>query len=118
MRTNRGAVLLEVALTLPIFLLLILGGIDLNLMMSAKSSLDYVTVETARCVAETPASCPSPSAYAQTLAHGVGINGTLSATVSATSSGATVNTTYAWQPVSPFFRQVTLTATATVTSPK
>src|SRR5271165_2483960 len=38
---QRGSVLVEMAIVLPVLLLLILGGIDLDLMTTSKSALNY-----------------------------------------------------------------------------
>ena len=44
--------MVEMALVLPVLLLLVIGGIDLDLMVSAKSALNYVASETARCMTQ------------------------------------------------------------------
>ncbi|HVB55597.1 MAG TPA: TadE family protein [Candidatus Acidoferrales bacterium] len=73
---QRGQALIEFALILPVFLLLMLGGADLIMAFSAAQNVEYVAEETARCVAVgTNPNCPlsTAQAYAQTLALGVGL---------------------------------------------
>jgi Flp pilus assembly protein TadG len=115
---QRGSVLVEMAIVLPVLLLLILGGIDLDLMVTSKSALNYVASETARCAAHNPGCVPS--AFAQVTATGLGLKGALSISASpncppptGSPCTATVTASYSWSPLSPFFRPVTLTSTAT-----
>lgn len=84
---QRGSVLIEFALVLPVLLLLILGGFDLILAGNAKNNLDYVAEQTAKCMMHNPSNCPDPQSYASQLAAGIG-------------------------PVSPFFPVLNLSATA------
>jgi hypothetical protein len=107
-KNQRGSVLLEFALCLPVLLLLILGGLDLSLLASAKSSTNYIATTTAACLARTPANCASPQSYAQSLAQGLGLYGT----IAASGSYQALTVTYQWSPCSPFFSAATLTATA------
>ena len=44
--------MVEMALVLPVLLLLVIGGIDLDLMVTAKSALNYVASEGARCMTQ------------------------------------------------------------------
>ncbi len=124
-KSQRGSVMVEMALVLPVLLLLVIGGIDLDLMVSAKSALNYVASETARCMTQN-AACPSNTA--QTQAGNLGLN---AAKITATSVPSTpcpaltafpppnppctvtVTVNYAWTPISPFLRAATLTSVAT-----
>ncbi len=108
------------ALVLPLLLLLILGGIDIDLMVTSKSALNYVAGETAVCMAHNPGCVPAT--FAQTPATGLGLR-TASMTVTPLTPNcpapvgvptpciATVTVVYAWKPISPFFRATSLTST-------
>jgi hypothetical protein len=123
-KTQRGSVLVEIALVLPVLLLIVLGGIDLDLMVTAKSALNYVASETARCMAQN-SSCPSN--FPQTQAGGLGLNASHITPSSVPSTpcppapptpppvpcSVTVTVTYTWSPISPFFKAATLTSIAT-----
>jgi Flp pilus assembly protein TadG len=123
---QRGSVLVEMAIVLPVLLLLILGGIDLDLMTTSKSGLNFVAGETARCMAQNPL-CQGPATFAQQQATGLGLNGRLNAiSIPPTpcpqlpsppppgpTCSVTVTVTYGWTPLSPFFHPVTLTSVAT-----
>jgi Flp pilus assembly protein TadG len=115
-KAQRGSVLVEIALVLPVLLLIVLGGIDLDLMVSAKSALNFVAGEAARCGAQV-LGC-SPSASAMNNASGLGLK---ASNVNVTSppcgppllNPCTVTVTYLWKPISPFFKSATLSSTAT-----
>jgi hypothetical protein len=122
---QRGSVLVEMAIVLPVLLLLILGGIDLDLMTTSKSALNFVAGETARCMAENPG-CQGPTIFAQQQATGLGLNGVLRATAVPPNPcpqaanppvpppcTSMVTVTYTWTPISPFFHTTTLTSVAT-----
>jgi len=117
-KRQRGSVMVEMALVLPVMLLLILGGIDLDLMVTAKSAVNYVASETARCAAHNTGCVPTT--FAQDSATGLGLKGTLGVLASPNCPPptglpctATVTINYSWSPISPFFRSATLTSTAT-----
>lgn len=107
-----GSVLLEFALLLPVFLLLVLGGFDLILAGNAKNNLDYVAEQTASCLAHTPANCSDPQGYASQLGQGVGLNVPVTITQNACNGCVSVTATATTQPVSPFFPALNLSATA------
>ncbi len=107
---QRGSVLVEMAVVLPVLLLLIIGGIDLSLLTRTKANLDFIAGETARCMART-LGCNAQT-FAQQEASGLGMIGTLTATATPLSGGQQqVKATYAWLPISPFIKPVTLTST-------
>jgi hypothetical protein len=118
---QRGSVMVEMAIVLPVLLLLILGGIDLDLMITAKSSLNYVAGQTAECMAHN-IGC-APSTFGVATGTGLGLkSAAITVTpltpncppaVPGTPCIAQVQVTYAWTPISPFFRSATLTTTAT-----
>ena len=91
---------------LPILLLLILGGIDLDIAAQAKQNLSYVVTASASCI-DTP-NC-DPAALAQQNAAGLNLNAQY---LTVTVNGKTVTGTYAYQPFSPFLPVLNLSATA------
>ena len=113
-KTQRGSVLVEMALVLPILLLLVIGGIDLDLMVTAKSALNYVAGEAARCGAQVSPAC-SPSAYVSQAAAGLGLNASKVSSPPPCVPGnpCMITLTYQWTPISPFFKSTTLSSTAT-----
>jgi|SRR5580658_1514385 Flp pilus assembly pilin Flp len=105
-RHENGAVLVEFAVILSIFLLLILGGLDLERMANAKSNVDWIAQQIATCTkAKSCAGATPPS-----LASGFGMD---SKNISPKSDANPITVTYQWQPISPFFKAQTLTSTAT-----
>lgn len=75
MRPERGQALVEFAIMIPFFLLLLLGGADVLMAFSAKSSLNTVAAQTAQCLQQNNSICSSgPQAYAQSIAPGLGMN--------------------------------------------
>lgn len=110
---QRGAILVEFAFVLPVFLYLLLGGLDLMRLANAKSDLDAMAVTTAGCYVHGDCGT-DPQAYAQNLAHGF-----LMAPAATTMicSGDTCVAHYNWIPLSPFFSASTLTSTATGAKP-
>jgi Flp pilus assembly protein TadG len=119
-KRQRGSVMVEMALVLPVMLLLILGGIDLDLMVTAKSSLNYVAGETARCMARNPGCTPAAFGTAEGASLGLKSAAITVTPLTAncppptgTPCTAQAQVTYIWSPISPFFRSATLTSTAT-----
>jgi hypothetical protein len=52
---------------MPIFLILILSGVDLVLATSAKSNLSYVAMQTAACRAQTSSTAPTLTVMLQVV---------------------------------------------------
>ncbi|MGD0965792.1 MAG: TadE/TadG family type IV pilus assembly protein [Candidatus Acidiferrales bacterium] len=72
-RNEKGQAIVEFALIVPIFLLLLLAGSDLLLAMSAKENLNFVVTETTRWCAKQAQPCDLGTANtnAQTIATGL-----------------------------------------------
>jgi Flp pilus assembly protein TadG len=105
-RKQRGAVILEAAFVLPVFLLLILGGFDLTLLAHAKSNTDWIAEQSAVCSAKQ--GC-DPVALAQANATALSMPGNLNITVEAPGD---VIVTYGWAPIGPFMSATTIYAEA------
>jgi Flp pilus assembly protein TadG len=116
-RGERGQAIIEFAIVLPMFFLLIFGSIDIYFALIAKGTLNYVAEETAVCVSRNPAACPDPQAYAEQIGGGLGLNGG-ALQVTQTSSGPKSNTitaVYRYSAVTKFIPSITMTAVATAT---
>ena len=66
-KRNSGSILFEFAIVVPVFLLLVLGGLDLLLATTAKSNLSYVAQETAAAAGRSRAARSSARAAMQAL---------------------------------------------------
>jgi len=115
-QTEDGSILFEFALVMPIFLILILGGIDLVLATSAKSNLSYVAMQTAACRAQTPDNCRNFQGYATKLAADIGLNAPVAVTLDDACAGCVkVIASMTTIPVGPFFPAINFVSTATAT---
>jgi|ERR1700730_3111029 Flp pilus assembly protein TadG len=113
---NDGSILFEFALVLPIFLILILGGVDLVLATSAKSNLSYVAIQTAACGAQTPKNCPILEDYAEKIARDIGMNAPVTLDDQSACAGCVkVVARMTTIPVGPFFPAINFASTATAT---
>ena len=103
---QRGSILLELALCLPIFLLLVIGGLELDFLALARQHVDYIATSAARCAAT--AGCDVNDNVYQN-ATGLSVStADLNCTVD---TGVSCVLTY--HPFSPFLpNDVTLTARA------
>jgi Flp pilus assembly protein TadG len=107
MRNQRGAALLEFALIVPVFLLLILGAMDLLLCEMAKSNLSYITTQAANCAAKKGCDVKG---YVDSAAGGLSMDGK---SISISQKGDTVTLSTHYNPIGPVFPSITLSATAT-----
>jgi hypothetical protein len=96
--------LLEFAVCTPIFLLLCLGGFDLNALMLARQNVNFLAGSSASCIAT---GC-DPAAVAYGNASGLGMD---TSRLTVTVDGKTVTVVYATVPVSPFLPSYNMTAT-------
>jgi Flp pilus assembly protein TadG len=112
---EKGIALMEFALILPIFLALILGGMDLFLCEMTKSNLNYIATQAANCGVT---GCNVQN-YVDNAASGLSLrakNITVKQSVPAKGEYmVTLDTTY--KPVGPVFPSVALTASATAVLP-
>jgi Flp pilus assembly protein TadG len=112
---EKGVGLVEFALILPVFLALILGGMDLFLCEMTKSNLSYIATQAANCGVT---GCNVQN-YVNTTAPGLSLNAKdITVTQSKPIQGeykVTLDTTY--KPIGPVFPTVALTASATAVAP-
>lgn len=104
-----GQAIVEFALTFSLFLILLLGGIDLAWDVNQKSNFDYVVTQAATCVATV--NCVPATLGAQT-ASGLGLN---PANLNLTVNGLTVSATYQGVSLTHFLPAITFNATVTAT---
>lgn len=102
MKSNHGAVLVELALILPVVLFLIIGGIDISLAMLDKIQLEFAAEASARCQAIGNASCGSPAdtaVYAASLVSSAPGISAANFSVSAAPCGSLVTANYTYAPM-------------------
>lgn len=78
---TRGTTALEFAITAPVLLLLLFGGLEYGRMVWTKQALQLAGDQTARCVAILGTACSTPSAYAVSTAATFGAAGLLASGV-------------------------------------
>jgi Flp pilus assembly protein TadG len=116
-RATAGATAVEFAMVLPMFLMLVFGGIEFGRVLWARQALQEAAIAGARCMAILQSSCASGGAYSssgttsyiQNVASGWGL--------SVPTSGISLNNAASCGGASGF-SQVTLTSTFTSVVPK
>jgi Flp pilus assembly protein TadG len=111
-----GQAIIEFALSLSLFLILLLGGLDLGWAEICKQNLDYTAQTTATCLAQTPANCPDATTYATSLANGLGLRGPIGISSSQTPTYTTVTATYT-ASLTGILGNIPLSVTATAVVP-
>lgn len=111
MRRNRetGQAIIEFALVFSLFLILMLGGIDLAWDVNQKSNFNYVVTQAATCVATF--NC-DPSTLSKQTAGGLGLN---PANLILTVTGPQVTATYQGVSLTHFLPAIPFSATVTAT---
>lgn len=121
-RSDRGSVVVEYALILPVLLLLVLGIGNSGRLLWINATLSHAVNQAARCGAITGPGCANASQtadFAVTQAYGLSIQAT-AFTISAAACGYQVDGSYAftfiipWPGASPFgpSNGITISATA------
>ena len=111
-RGDRGVVLLEFALALPIFLFLILAGADLLWFEQQAVTLSYVATQAAVCQAEvSPAPSCDPTAWAKSAASGLLLDPS-AMQVAADPAAHSVTIRYDARALTGFLRPMVMTRTA------
>ena len=96
-RDTRGATAMELALLLPVFVMLIFGLINTSLMAGALSGMHYAVEEASRCYAVNKTTCGSVTAtrtYAQAKYRGPGPEPTFDITSAGCGHTVTATTTF------------------------
>jgi Flp pilus assembly protein TadG len=96
-RNTRGATAMELALLLPVFVVLIFGLINTSLMAGALSGMHYAVEEASRCYAVNKTVCSSVTTtrtYAQAKYVGPGAEPTFDVTTAGCGHTVTATTTY------------------------
>lgn len=105
---EKGAVLIEFAVVLVVFTMLIVGGFDMQRIANAKSNVDWIAQTMATCAKTNTCGGNTP----KSLASNFGMNPS-KITPGAASNPITVH--YDYVPISPWFSNpVKMQATATV----
>ena len=93
----RGATAVEFGLILPVFLMLVVGVINVSLLTNAVSSMNFAVQEAARCSAVNRVLCPtsqSAETYALGRYKGPNISPSFVATASGCGHTVTANATF------------------------
>jgi len=96
-RDIRGATAMELALLLPVFVMLIFGLINTSLMAGALSGMHYAVEEASRCYAVNKTTCATIDAtrtYAQGKYRGPGAQPTFAITTAGCGHTVTATTTF------------------------
>lgn len=121
-RARDGTTAIEMALLLPVFLLFLLGIVELGRALWTQTSLQYAVEAAARCAAVTPSSCGTASAvtaYAASKVYGLSVPSSdfsysTSGSCGSSSNGKQVSATYTFRTVVgamiPQLASVTLSA--------
>ena len=90
---RRGAVAVEYAILLPVFLLLVLGAMDMGRLLWTQVTMDRFVQQAARCAVVTPATCGTAAqvqTFAATTNYGMSFTGATFG-LATTTCGAGVN---------------------------
>jgi len=108
----RGATAVEFAIILPMFLLLLVGVIEVGRMLSTKNTLQYAVERAARCAVIGASPCATPAqvqSYAASLVYGSALGAAVFSST-APACGQEVSASLAYAPILPIPMSVTLTA--------
>ncbi len=111
---NRGTAAIELALVLPMFVLLILGSLGAASLGFSVASMNYAVEEAARCAAVNKTLCSTPVStvlYAQAHYSGPSISPVFAYTTSGCGNTVTATATYSFNLV-PQFTNVPLSVSA------
>jgi hypothetical protein len=125
-KCERGQAILEMAVILPVFVLIGLGLADMQWSLGKVSSLEYVVNETARCQALDALPCMeppnTPEKYAMAMGQNLHLNPPQLVFVSASCNPiigtCTATMTYHYQPLGAYFPDMTIQRTGTAALPK
>jgi Flp pilus assembly protein TadG len=116
----RGTAAIELAMTMPVFLMLLFGAVEFGLLMWTKLGLQHGVEMAARCATINSSTCDSAShtkSYALTQAYGLSVP-VSTFTVSTPACGNQVQATYKFNFVTTYIGLPNLTITASSCFPK
>jgi hypothetical protein len=115
-----GQAILEVALCLPVLILLAFGMIDIQWALGDAGDMNAIVTEVARCeaIGALPCTAPnSPTSYAQTQITNLHLSPVLFTVVNSGCNGAvgvcTFTASYAFKGLGPWFPAIVITRTGT-----
>jgi uncharacterized membrane protein len=114
LRDLAGAAAVELAITAPVFLMLLLGLAEAGMLTWTQAGLQYAVESAARCASVDSVSCGSPQqvqAFAARKTLGVGVPAS-SFTITQAACGNLVLASYPYQLVTVFFGTPTVNLTA------
>ena len=124
-RGERGQAILEMAIILPIFILVGLGLADMQWTLGKVSSLEFVVNETARCQAIEGLPCTgfnTAESYAMPMAKNLHLEPPQLIFISSGCNPATgictATMSYHYKPLGIYFPDITVTRTGTASMPK
>jgi len=111
-----GQAMVEFAVMLPLLILMLLGGADLLMAISAHQQVSYVAQETAQwcLLGQGTAECSGAGGQAQTFAKQLGLinANNVSAHPNSCNNCVSVTATYSFTPLFHFFPSFTMASTA------
>jgi hypothetical protein len=119
---ERGQVIAEAALMLPVLVFIALAMIDIQWAVRDAADVEYIVNESARCEAIGSQACVNNNAtltYAQSLAANMRLSSDRLTTAVPQCNGATctVNMTYRFKPLGVWFPGITIVRTGTAAQP-
>jgi Flp pilus assembly protein TadG len=97
--SNHGTAALEFAILSPVFLLIVVGGINLALLLFSAGSLHYAVEEAARCASVKTTTCASSTsiqAYAQSKYFGPAISPIFTYATASCGKSVSATATFVW----------------------
>ena len=121
-KRERGQVIAEAAVMLPVLVFIALAMIDIQWAVRDAADVEYIVNEGARCEAIGSLSCPNKDAtlnYVQTLAANMRLSANRLDVVvpQCSSTTCTVNMTYRFQPLGVWFPPITIFRIGTAAQP-
>ena len=99
LRHEKGATALEFAILSPVFILIVVGGVNLGLLLYAAGSLQFAVEDAARCSSARKTVCTNASttqSYASSHYYGVAMTPTFTSTTATCGNSVTGTGTFAF----------------------
>jgi hypothetical protein len=116
---ERGAEAIEMAIVLPVFLVFLLGALDVGRMAWTQGTLDYATAAAARCAVVDPIQCSTVAqieSYGAAHAYGMTVDPSAFA-VASDACGQRVSVSLPFQMVTPYVVSANFTLAANACYP-